>query len=405
MKKLIYVFASASIKPGSVQKKVISQIRAINTTGNSCKGLFFTTENVDNVRLAEADFIQVEKIEGGLFRSSKQRTAYHKAVFDYFQKKSTDFDFIYYRYPGAHKYLLLLLKNLGRKVFFEHLTAETKEIKLYSSENAFKWNVSSILSYLEFYILPLFREWYFGAKIRKKAAFGICNSEDIATYEKQMAGGTYPTLVVGDAVNTNDYKIKANTELEDEFRMVFLKGAATQADFNGIDRLLKGMAAYRGSIKLKLYLRGRNLKSETELAADLGISNMLDIGEHIDKEKADLLFDSMHLGISALAVHRKGLKSTTTIKSREYFARGLPFIFAYIDPDLSENTEALKYCYQIPANEDKVDINGIINWYSRCISQENYGVKMHQFADLQLDYKVKMEKLKEFLTNNNPKIN
>jgi len=126
---------------------------------------------------------------------------------------------------------------------------------------------------------------------------------------------------------------------------------------------------------------------------------MLDFGGHIEKEEADLLFNSMHLGISALAVHRKGLKSTTTIKSREYFARGLPFIFAYTDPDLSDNSEALKYCYQIPANEDNVDINGILNWYSGCISQENYGVKMHQFAKLHLDYKVKMEKLVNYISN------
>lgn len=400
MKKLIYVFASASIQPGSVQMKVLSQIRAINNSGYSCKGLFFTTENVENNYLAEADFIQVKKIEGGLFRSSKQRTAYHKTVLNYFKEKSTDFDFIYYRYPGAHRYLLLLLKIVGKKVFFEHITAETKEIKLYSSENKFKWNVSSILSYLEFYFLPLFREWYYGVKIRKKAAFGICNSEDIATYEKQMAGGVYPTLVIGDAVNANDYRIKTNNDFNDELRMVFLKGAVTQADFNGIDRLLKGMAAYKGSTKLKLYLRGRNLKSETELAANLGISNMLDIGGSIDKENADILFDSMHLGISALAVHRKGLKSTTTIKSREYFARGIPFIFGHHDPDISDNVEAKPFFMELSADESAIDFALILEWYKSLEQIPDYNTNMKNFALKHLDYKVKMEKLALFLNEN-----
>jgi len=392
MKKVVYVFTSASLVSGSVQKKVINQIRTLNSSGCICKGLFFTTENIENTNLTEADFIQVEKIEGSLFRSSKQRTAYHKAVFGYFQKY-TDFDFIYYRYPGAHRYLLLLMKKLGRKVFFEHITAETKEIKLYRYENEFKWNVSSILSYLEFYILPLFREWYYGAKIRKKAAFGICNSEDIATYEKQMAGGTYPTLVAGDAVNANDYKIKANSELDDEFRMVFLKGAATQADFNGIDRLLKGMAAYRGSTKLKLYLRGGNLLSETRLASHLGISGLIDFGGHINKENADLLFDSIHLGIGALAVHRKGLKSTTTIKSREYFARGLPFVFGHHDPDLSDSPEALRFCKQIPANDGPMDLEEVINWYNNLNYSKEIADEMHAFSLKYLDYNVKMQRL------------
>jgi hypothetical protein len=62
MKKQIYVFTSASIQPSSVQKKVLNQIRILNISGCVCKGLFFTTENVENISLPEADFIQVEKI-------------------------------------------------------------------------------------------------------------------------------------------------------------------------------------------------------------------------------------------------------------------------------------------------------------------------------------------------------
>lgn len=399
MKKLIYVFSSASAQPGSVQKKVLNQIKALRLAGSDCKGLFFTTDSTDGLQTDEAEFIRVEKIAGGLFRSSRQRAEYHKAVYRYFTDNSPEFDLIFYRYPGAHRYLHLLMHLLNKKVFFEHLTAETREIKLYARENKLRLSISSLLSYYEFYFMPLFREWMYGKSIRKKAAFGICNSADIAAYEIRESGGSYKTLVLGDAVNTSEYKIKGIRIPDKELKLIFLKGAATEADFNGLDRLMKGMALYKGTLKLKLYLRGVNLKKEMELAKSLGVGEMIDWGGFISKEEADVLMEEMHLGVSALAVHRKGLKSTTTIKSREYFARGIPFIFGHHDPDFSGNDEARKYCLELPANEDPIDIYKVLEWLFSCVKIHEYNLAMRTYANNHLDYNVKMKMLCQYILN------
>ena len=392
--KILYVFTSASNVAGSVQKKVCSQIDALIANGVECRGLFFSTDNIEQAEVyPNIDFIQVPKIQAKYFRSTKQRTAYFETLLNQKKVDINQFDFVYFRYPGAHNLLKKWLTNLKTKVFFEHVTAETKEIELYKTENPFKFNISAILSLIEFYYLPMLREKFYGSSIRRKAILGICNSEDIATYESKAANLNYKTLVLGDAVQTKKFAIKSNLKLEDEFRIVFLKGAVTSADFNGLDRVFKGIKMYKGLFNIKFYLFGKNLVAEKSLIEQLGIGDHVICSDFIQKEQTDIVINNVHLGIGALAVHRKGLKSTSTIKTREYFARGLPFVYGHNDPDFSNNIEAQKFCLELEASEQAIDFTQIINWYQEIIQEENLQSEMHQYAEKHLDYEVKMGKL------------
>ncbi len=396
--KLIYVFTSASVNSGSVQKKVIEQIQALRSNGVECKGLFFTTDEFDNNATECFEFISVPKVPKTYFRSAKQRIAYHQTVCNYFNQHKIETDYIYVRYPGAGKYIAKWVNEWGHKIFFEHLTSETLEIRLYGRENPFKWSLSSVLSRLEFLYWPLFNEWRYGKFIRNNAAFGIANSMDIANYENSKAGKNYVKLINGDAVNTGNYNVVDKPLFKNQFNMVFLKGAVTQADFNGLDRLFKGMAKYQGPIQLHLFLYGKNLEHEKQLIQSLGIQELVTAGDFIDKAEIDKLMPSIHLGIAALGVHRKGLKGTTTIKSREYCARGIPFIYGHNDPDFSAVKVAEKFCKEYPANDSDINMNELIEWYKNISNNTNLGLEMHNFSKLNLDYNSKMKKLKEFLS-------
>lgn len=385
------------MQAGSVQNKVIEQIKAIRHSGVDCKGLFFTT---DELALSETDlyeFIKVPRVPKTWFRSSKQKTAYHKTLYEYFKIHQPEYDFIYCRYPGASKYLALWARLVHGKLFFEHLTAEGYEIRIYARENPLKWNLSSLLSHIEFRFLPLFLEWFYGKTIRKKAVFGISNSGNIADYENAIAGSNYVRLVSGDAVNASIFPVRKPKPEPESLRMIFLKGAVTHADFNGLDRLFKGMSAYKGNYKLHLSLYGRNLESEARQIQQYGIESMVDLNGFIDKTAIDDIMNSVDIGVGALGVHRKGLSSTTTIKAREYFARGLPFFYGHNDPDFSGSPMAKNFCLEFEANDDPIDMEHVIRWYSNLKTQQSFPDKMHQFALDHLDYTIKMKRLIEVL--------
>ncbi len=405
--KLLYIFTSASMNGSSVQTKVINQIQALNENGVDCKGLFFTTDEFDSaIRQKHYDYITVPRIKQKYFRSLKQRNVYHRTVYQYFEKENPEFDFIYFRYDNASSFISGLTKKYPGKIFFEHVTAETEEIKLYGNENPLRLNLSSVLGNLEFMWLPLWREKIWGKSMRRNAAFGLCNSKDIANHEIKMAGGKYKTLIGGDAVKTSDYVLRAATPaLENEFRMVFLKGASTSADFNGLDRLFKGIKNYKGKYKIKWFLHGKNLSSETKMIRELGLEEQVVPGAYIQREEAEQLMQVMHLGISAMGLHRKGIKGTTTIKAREYFARGIPFIFGHHDPDLSESQTAMKYCMEFEANDEPIDFEKVMNWYLELSKDTGYPLQMRKFAENNLDYSVKMHKLKLYLERSSKTLN
>lgn len=402
--KVLYIYTTASTINGSVQNKVIAQIDALNSIGSLCRGLFLSTDKIEqSENYPNIDFLHVPKIRAKYFRSSKQKSAYFLTLLNQKLYDIDEFDFVYFRYPGAHPLLNQWLKKHKNKVFFEHVTAETEEIKMYKRENPFEINLSSFLSYLEFYFLPLIREKIYGKSIRNLALFGICNSDDIAHYERKMAGNVYKTLVLGDAVQTEKFPIKKPTILGQEFRMIFLKGAATNADFNGLDRVFHGMKNYKGNYNLKLYLFGKNLESEKKLIQKLEIEEMVICSGFIQQNEVDEILNQMHIGIGALAVHRKGLKSTSTIKTREYCARGLPFIFGHFDTDFSYSDEAQRFCLQEPASDDSIDFGFVISWYQNMQLEANIETKMRDFSLKHLEYIFKMKKLLTFINDNNYK--
>jgi hypothetical protein len=396
---IYYVFSTSGVTKTSVQVKVLNQIRAFNQCGVTCKGLFFTTDDFSLLPAStEFEFISVPKVNQGLFKSLKKRKITQQTICSFFECRNLDFDFIYYRYDNAGYFLSKLTAKYKKRMFFEHVTAETEEIKLYRKENPLRFNLSSFLGNIEYLWIPLLREKLWGKQIRRNSLLGVCNSPDIANYEKQMAGSQYQTFIGGDAVKTSDYTLRKKIPvLEKEFRIVFLKGASTAADFNGLDRIFKGIKNYQGAYTIRLFLYGKNLASEKQSIHQLEIDGQVVTGEYLQSEEIDTLMENMHLGVSAMGLHRKGINGTTTIKAREYFARGIPFIFGHHDPDISESCEAMKFCLEFKANDEAIDFVKVIEWYKNLVEEVFFNEKMRAFAENNLDYTIKMNKLKKYL--------
>ncbi|MCC6818438.1 MAG: hypothetical protein IT245_06080 [Bacteroidia bacterium] len=395
--KILYVYTSAALKPGSVQKKVLNQIRSLKHYGVDCKGIFLTTDAFDKAENVDFEFVKVPKIKTGWFQSFRQRKAIHRTLYLWFKSNSPDPDFIYCRYPAAGRLVAKWLKQCYKKVFFEHVTSETPEIKLYKKENPFQLNLSSILSYVEFYFLPLLNEFIYGKKIRRRAVFGISNSENIADYENKMARKNYVRLIAGDAVNTQEYKLRNIQFVPKRLNLIFLKGAVTFAEFNGLDRIFKGIANYNGDWNIHFYLYGKNLEWESQQVSSLGIQNKVSMSGFIDKDDLDKKMSEIDLGLGAFGIHRKGLTSTTTIKAREYFARGLPFIFGHHDPDISGHPDLKKCCLEFEANDSDIDFVKVIDWYESISDFYELAAFMNHFSLKHLDYEIKMKRLIDFL--------
>jgi hypothetical protein len=390
--KIIYLFTSPSLKGSSVQTKVLNQIKYLNLAGAECRGAFFSTEVKEITPFNEyVDLIPVEKCSLKYFRASGQKRNTMLAVLGYANSKFQDIDFFYFRYPEAGSLLASFTKQFGSKTVFEHLSIEEKEIQLHAKENPFGLRPSVLFSWLEYTLLPLWRESKYGMIIRNKAKLGICNSNEIAEWQNKKSKGSYTCVVGGDAVEIESYPLIKRPLIQNELKLVFLKGASTSADFNGLDRIIKSIKGYKGDTQIKLYILGHQLKAEEEIIKQLSVEqNIILLPAKSGKELFSFL-EKIHLGIGTLGLYRKGLDATTTIKLREYTALGLPFIYAYTDPDLHEYSK--EFALEFPNDDSIIDMQKVIDFAQKVHSDPQHPKKMRQYAEEHLDYKVKMKKL------------
>ena len=108
----------------------------------------------------------------------------------------------------------------------------------------------------------------------------------------------------------------------------------------------------------------------------------------------DILYDQCHLAAGSLGMHRKGLTMTSELKSREYCARGIPFIIACGDSDFPDDFPAI---LKLPPDESPIDMHQVILSASVISRDTDHAQKMRRYARENLDWSVKMKKLKVFL--------
>jgi hypothetical protein len=392
--KIGYIFTSAGLNPDSVQKKVMHQIKYLNTAGSECRGFFLTTETIDSLNYNELiDFIKITEPKGKYFKSLQSKMIVIRAVLSLFKTESHRFDYFYMRYPMASFRLWYYLFFNRKKIIIEHMSDEISELKLYKKELKFAFRPSELLSYFEHLWYPLANERLFRQSINKNTRLLLCNSKEILKLQNVNLRSVN-WMVSGDAVEVNDFRLKRIEPIQDTIHFVFLKGASTNAEFNGLERFIRCIETYSGPYQLFFHILGNNLAYEKSLVTD---TNKIRLHNRMQLDVLDEFIDKMHIGVSTLGLYHKNLNETTTIKTREYFARGLPFIYAYNDTDMELNPEMKAFALQFSNDDSPIDINEVIGFAIAQYENLDHGKQMRQLAEEHLSYKIKMAKITDYL--------
>lgn len=144
--------------------------------------------------------------------------------------------------------------------------------------------------------------------------------------------------------------------------------------WHGYERFLSGMHAYyagenepRRNIVLHLVGNGREYGKYSALVEEYGLHEHVILEGAMSGEPLEALYEQCTLGIDSLARHRSGIDVLSSLKSREYGARGLPMINSckidIIDDDFP-------YLLRVPADETPIDMHDVIAFYDRCFGGE-----------------------------------
>ena len=170
--------------------------------------------------------------------------------------------------------------------------------------------------------------------------------------------------------------------------------------WHGIDRFIRGLhehnAHYANSTKIVLHIvgDGPELPHLKDLTNNLGLNECVIFHGFKSGKELDEMFDMCHVAIGSLAGFRAGLTELSSLKNREYCARGIPIIMASKDVDIPTDWE---YVQMVPANETPIDMNTVIDFANRVMADPEHPQKMRRYAEEHLDWMAKMKVLKEFL--------
>lgn len=200
------------------------------------------------------------------------------------------------------------------------------------------------------------------------------------------------TIQIQNGINTSAiYPRAINTDKD----KITLLGVAYLSYWHGYDRVLKGLKAYYeeggtpkkrvefiivgdGSSRKELenYVMENHLESYVSF---VGIKSGLEL---------DSYYDRADVGVAALGVHRKKLQVVSTLKSREYFAKGLPFLDSAVDYGINESVS--RYYLKFPNDDTDVSIHKVITFAEQFKYTDEAQTAMRDYAVKYLDWKYQM---------------
>ncbi len=205
----------------------------------------------------------------------------------------------------------------------------------------------------------------------------------------------HKTKLIGNGIDVNSIKyVYPKIEIIEKITIICV---AQLEIWHGYDRILVGLYNYINSSKkvlnkIEIYIVGDGNEKVNliELCKKLGLENYVNFTGNLTGPELDDVFKKADLAIASLGSYRVNLKSSSPLKTREYTARGLPFVSADNDPDFQSD---LPFVFKVPNDSTALDFYNILSWY---VDLFNSGYKFNQireYAMLNLDFSVKVKNM------------
>lgn len=221
----------------------------------------------------------------------------------------------------------------------------------------------------------------------------ITELADLYTLIGADCGGKYqgrPAMNIENGINIDTIPMRKHIQQE----KIHLLALASMRKWHAYDRLIKGFADYQGDERIVIDMVGGDndgsLAEWKQLADNLHVSDRVFF--HGPKFGDDLtkMFEICDAGVATLGLHRNGLTKGAVLKTREYMARGLPFIYGYEDPAIDDG---FPFTLRFPADESPIDYNKVVEWMKKVNAVSNVSEQMREYARNHMSWEIIFRKI------------
>ena len=137
---------------------------------------------------------------------------------------------------------------------------------------------------------------------------------------------------------------------------------------------------------MEFHLVGENetITALKSLAAELGLKDRVHFLGYKNAKELAALYASNDAAVSSLGVYRIGLTHLSPLKSREYCAAGIPFLYAYEDTLLNGSEP---FCLKLPNDASPVDLGAVAAFVQRCREAPGLPEREREYARQHCDWK------------------
>ncbi|WP_367210842.1 hypothetical protein [Sphingobacterium sp. R2] len=344
LKVLFLVFHGFSAHNG-ISKKIFGQVRGLQQCGANVKLCYYEVLN-NGHRAWIVDNEVIADFGKGIFAKLRKRWDFDELT-AYVRREQ--FDLIYMRsYHNSSPAIIGALrefKRAGAKVVVE--------VPTYPYDQEYTRFIDKIVQ------MP---DRFF----RRSMALVL---DGIVTFTEENEIFGAKTIKISNGIDLDEIPLRIKKARNEE--EIHLLGVAEIHFWHGFDRVIRGLGVYYNrNPRCRVYfdivgnISGAREHNEIFSAIEAaGVQQYVFMHGALWSENLDVMFDQADFAIGSLARHRSGITYIRTLKTREYAARGIPFMYSEIDSDF----ENKPYILKAAPDESPIDIDQIVSY---CLSKD-----------------------------------
>lgn len=201
-------------------------------------------------------------------------------------------------------------------------------------------------------------------------------------------------------VNGVDIKEQKEKKYRKKDGSIILLAVASHEKWHGYERIIQGMNKYysdggKRNFVFNIVGNGSQLKYYQTLAEEYQLCKNINFCGKLTGEDLDEIYDNSDIAIGSLGLYKVGIRSNAPIKSQEYCARGIPFVYGYEEILFNKNQY---FVHQVANDATPVNMNDIIDFYEQIYDGRNLIEDMRQYAILNLTWDKILQPVIYYLT-------
>lgn len=223
------------------------------------------------------------------------------------------------------------------------------------------------------------------------------NANFVITYSGQKTVDNVPNIPINNGIDLSGITtVNHSSGISNQINFI---SVSSLKKWHAYERFIAGLPAYfqdphATPIHFNIVGNGPEYEKLVNLTTTLKLNEHVTFHHFKTGEELNTIYLNNHVAIGTLGFHRIGLTNSSSLKNREYFAKGLPIVLSTTDLDMPPG---LPYVEYVPEGEEPLNIKNIVDFARKIYSSPTINAEIRKYAEENVSWKSKISMVLEHL--------